>query len=88
MIRALVAHFAVQNVVHFAYQGVRRERLLEEVPSVVENEHSFGVTGHQHHPHIRSPLLQPLRQLRPRYPRHRHIGKQQLDRSGELAFDL
>ena len=88
MTRALVAHFAMQNVVHSVHQDLRLEGLLDEVPSVIEDEPIFAVTGHEHHPHFRPQLLQLLRQLRPGYPRHHHVGKQQVDGPWKLAFDL
>lgn len=48
MVCALIAHFCVQNVSYSAQQGGRQEWLFDEVPAVIQNQHSaIGVTGHQ-----------------------------------------
>ena len=71
MIRALIAYFAAQNVMHPADQGGRQEGLSDEVPAVVENQHrAIGVAGHQHHTHLWPQVLQNFRQLRAGHVRH------------------
>src|SRR5207253_8692502 len=69
---------------------VRQERLLDEVPAMVQEQHvSSGVPGHEHDAYFRPVFLHQLGDGGTGTVRHNDIGEQEVDglRSGLLDLD-
>src|SRR5919204_434561 len=66
---------AIERLAHPAEQGLRLERLCDEVAVEV----SIAVAGHLDHARPRIERAQPLHELRPAQPRHDRVRQDQID---------